>query len=89
MESENSAKKKPKKRVQFRNVVTEPEVDGQADDGDSDEDSDSQPVSREDTMVEHSVVINHESSPRIEEADYLQALQSVKFDECAIISEPA
>ena len=35
-------------------------------------------VSREDTMVEHSVVVNEEA---IEEPlDYMQALQSVKFD---------
>ena len=40
--------------------------------------SESHEISREDTMVEHSVVVNEES-PSVD-ADYLQALESVKFD---------
>ena len=63
-------------------MATEPEEDGHAAEDYSDEGSESFDVSREDTMVEHSVVINDESSPGIEEADYMQALQSVKYDEC-------
>ena len=33
-------------------------------------------------MVEHSVVINEESQPGETDADYLQALQSMKLNEC-------
>ena len=52
-------------------MATEPEEDGHAAEDYSDEGSESFDVSREDTMVEHSVVINDESSPGIEEADYM------------------
>ncbi len=40
--------------------------------------SESHTISREDTMVEHSVVVNEESPDM--DADNLHALESVKFD---------
>ena len=65
-------------------MATEPDlVDGQEQ---SLAGSESNEISREDTMVEHSVVVNEES-PSVD-ADYLQALESVKFDMVAIASGP-
>ncbi len=49
--------------------------------------SESHEISREDTMVEHSVVVNEESPDM--NADYLHALESVKFDIAAGSLEPA
>ena len=51
--------------------------------------SDSNHISREDTMVEHSVVINDDDSPSQIDADYMHALDSVKFDLIAARTEPA
>ena len=51
--------------------------------------SDSNQISREDTMVEHSVVINDDDSPDQIDADYMHALESAKFDMVAAIVEPA
>ena len=51
--------------------------------------SDSNQISREDTMVEHSVVINDDDSPDQIDADYMHALDSVKFDLIAARTEPA
>ena len=41
--------------------------------------SESQGVSREDTMVEHSVTVNEEEAP-VGVSDYMHALESAKFD---------
>jgi len=51
--------------------------------------SDSNQISREDTMVEHSVVINDDDSPSQIDADYMHALDSVKFDLIAARIGPA
>ena len=51
--------------------------------------SDSNQISQEDTMVEHSVVINDDDSPSQIDADYMHALDSVKFDLIAARTEPA
>ena len=66
---------KLKKKVQFRNVATEPDISEFNET--SIVEQDSHGVSREDTMVEHSIAVNEEAN---EKADYLQALQSAKFD---------
>ena len=74
--SEDQPLPKPKKRVQFRNVATEPEVLES-----SEQASESNGVSREDTMVEHSVVVNEGADqPLLGESDYMQALESAKLD---------
>jgi hypothetical protein len=46
-------------------------------------------VSREDTMVERSLVVNEYEQVVEEDQDYFKALQSVKFDNCAFNTEPA
>ena len=52
--------------------------------------SDSNQISQEDTMVEHSVVIKDDDSPSQIDADYMHALDSVKFDLIAArTAEPA
>ena len=72
---EDQLQPKPKKRVQFRNVATEPELLDS-----SEQASDSNGISREDTMVEHSVVVNEEIDAPLGELNYMQALASAKFD---------
>ena len=70
---------KPKKKVQFRNVATEPDLLEMNDKSMGDE-NDSNEISRQDTMVEHSIVVNEEVKNE-DDADYLKALQSAKFDQ--------
>ena len=63
--------------MQFRNVVTEPDsVEFQESNAVENE---SHEVSREDTMVEHSVVVNEEVKEE-DENDYMAALESMKLD---------
>ena len=57
---------KPKKKVQFRNVATEPDLSEFNET--SIVEQDSHGVSREDTMVEHSIAVNEDAN---EKADYL------------------
>lgn len=66
---------KPRKRVQFRNVATEPELELELDSSEQASDS------REDTMVEHSVVVYEEVEAPMAVSDYMQALESAKFDQ--------
>ena len=54
---------KPKKRVQFHNVVTEPDIiadETEFNEASFVEHSSSHELSRQDTMVEHSIVVNEE-----------------------------
>ena len=44
-------------------------------------------MSRQDTMVEHSVVVNEEVNDE-DAVDYMQAIDSVKFDQSALDSNP-
>ena len=91
-----NADSKPKKKVQFRNVATEPDLSEKfnetvrsvAEQQDSPRLTGG--VSREDTMVEHSLAVNEEASDTKAD-DYLQALQSAKFDQwwCPIRSDLA
>ena len=55
--------------MQFHNVETEQE--DEADELNSVAVSESDPVSREDTMVEHSVVINETQQDEEQDADYM------------------
>ena len=73
---EDQACKRPVKRVQFRNIMTDPES--------SDLGSDSHGISREDTMVEHSVVVNEEDDTQSAVSGYMKALESVKFDQIVV-----
>ena len=68
METQNA--EKPKKKVQFRNVATEPDFSEHNETSMMEQESHG--VSREDTMVEHSVVVNEEVDNG--EVDYLKAL---------------
>lgn len=60
--------------MHFRNVATEPDLSELNETSVAEE---SHTISREDTMVEHSVVVNEEIN---EEADYLKALDCAKFE---------
>ncbi len=85
---------KPKKKVQFRNVVTEPDVyefrqtntEVECEEGN---DNESHEISREDTMVEHSVVVNEESKEGEPDCDYMAALQCMQLDQGVFSKEPA
>ena len=67
---ETQKAEKPKKKVQFRNVATEPDFSELNETSMAEQESHG--ISREDTMVEHSLVVNEEANE--EEADYLKAL---------------
>ena len=51
--------------------------------------NESHTVSREDTMVEHSVVVNEEIKEIDEDCDYMAALQSMKVDQGVLGRDPA
>ena len=68
MDTQNADK--PKKKVHFRNVATEPDL-SEFNEETSIIEQDSHGVSREDTMVEHSLAVNEEANDK---ADYLQAI---------------
>ena len=69
MDTQNADK--PKKKVQFRVVATEPDLSEFNEEETSIIEQDSHGVSREDTMVEHSLAVNEEANDK---ADYLQAI---------------
>ena len=74
VETQNA--EKPKKKVQFRNVTTEPDLSELQESSMIEQES--QEISRQDTMVEHSVVVHEEVN---EAADYLKALDCAKLDQ--------
>ena len=79
VETQNA--EKPKKKVQFRNVATEPDLSELNETSMAEESHD---ISRQDTMVEHSVVVHEEVD---EAADYLQALDCAKFEQQPLSSD--
>ena len=76
--------------MQFRNVATEPDQGERLDaemEYSEEAESESHGVSREDTMVEHSVVVN-EDVQVAEASDYMHALECVKFERASSAAGP-